>query len=120
MAELGWLSEDEAKSATAEPLDVRDAPEPTRVYGYFVEEVRRELIGRYGEKAVYEGGLTIRTSYAPVTQRMPKRPFAAGCRIRPAARLARPDRAAGQRGGGRKALARHQTRRASAAGSSRR
>ena len=78
MAELGWLGEDEAKRAIAEPLHVAMRPEPTRVYGYFVEEVRRGLIGRYGEKTLYEGGLTIRTSYAPVTQRIAEKAFRNG------------------------------------------
>ena len=78
MAELGWLGEDEAKRAIAEPLRVAMRPEPTREYGYFVEEVRRGLIGRYGEKAVYEGGLTIRTSYAPATQRIAEKAFRNG------------------------------------------
>ena len=78
MAELGWLGDDEAKRAIAEPLHVTMRPEPTRDYGYFVEEVRRGLIGRYGEKTIYEGGLTIRTSYAPATQRIAEKAFRNG------------------------------------------
>ena len=44
------------------------------VGGYFMEEVRRELVGRYGEEAeagpnsVYAGGLWVRTSYDPAMQ----------------------------------------------------
>ena len=34
----------------------------TYVAGYFAEEVRRELAARYGEKALYQGGLSVRTS----------------------------------------------------------
>jgi penicillin-binding protein 1A len=78
MAELGWLKQDEAKRATAEPLHVDMRPDPPREFGYFVEEVRRGLIGRYGEKTVYEGGLTIRTSYAPATQRIAEKSFRSG------------------------------------------
>ncbi len=29
---------------------------------YFTEEVRRQIIARYGENALYEGGLSIRTT----------------------------------------------------------
>src|SRR5690606_10931734 len=35
---------------------------------YFTEEVRRELIGRYGEKGLYEGGLSVRTTLDPALQ----------------------------------------------------
>ena len=35
---------------------------------YFAEEVRRELLARYGEKALYEGGLSVRTSLDPRLQ----------------------------------------------------
>ena len=34
---------------------------------YFAEEVRRDLLARYGEKALYEGGLSVRTSLDPAT-----------------------------------------------------
>jgi penicillin-binding protein 1A len=78
MAELGWLGQDEAKRAMAEPLRVNMRPEPPRQYGYFVEEVRRGLIGRYGEKAVYGGGLTIRTSYTPGRQLLAEKAFRNG------------------------------------------
>jgi penicillin-binding protein 1A len=78
MAELGWLGQDEARHAMAEPLRVNMRPEPPREFGYFVEEVRRGLIGRYGEKTVYEGGMTIRTSYRPETQRSAEKAFRDG------------------------------------------
>ena len=32
---------------------------------YFTEEVRREIIARYGEDALYEGGLSVRTTLDP-------------------------------------------------------
>ena len=35
---------------------------------YFAEEVRRELLRRYGEKGLYEGGLSVRTSLDPTLQ----------------------------------------------------
>ncbi len=83
MAELGWISEKQAKAAIAEPLVVHmhsDPPEDQAgaPNGYFTEEVRRELIGRFGEKAVYEGGLTVRTSYHPIYQEMADTAFRKG------------------------------------------
>jgi penicillin-binding protein 1A len=77
MADEGWLTAPEAQTAKAQPLGatIHAAPEPPRGTGYFVEEVRRELIERFGEKTVYEGGLTVRTSFVPVYQAMAERAF---------------------------------------------
>ncbi len=83
MAEVGWITRAQADAAIAEPLGVNmksDLPgNPVNGHdGYFAEEVRRELIGRFGEKAVYEGGLTVRTSYVPVYQEMAETAFRNG------------------------------------------
>ena len=40
--------------------------------------MRRELIDRFGEKLVYEGGLSVRTSYVPVYQSMAEKAFRNG------------------------------------------
>src|SRR5205814_1483757 len=56
MADVGWINAKRASAAIAEPLVVHlrnevlaePAGGPS---GYFAEEVRRELIGRFGEKA---------------------------------------------------------------------
>ncbi|MBV9862700.1 MAG: transglycosylase domain-containing protein, partial [Alphaproteobacteria bacterium] len=79
MAEKGWITQGEAQAAIAEPIDAhpRSEAEPGQ-NGYFAEEVRRELIARFGEKTVYQGGLTVRTSYVPVYQAMAERAFRAG------------------------------------------
>ena len=69
MAEDGFVTPAQAKAAKAEPLvvvkhsvsDIARAP-------YFAEEVRRTLVARYGEKALYQGGLTVRTSLNPQLQ----------------------------------------------------
>ena len=70
MVDNGWATPAEAAAAKAQPLGV--IPRRTESYdpsvGYFVEEVRRNLIEKYGEKAedgpnsVYAGGLWVRTS----------------------------------------------------------
>ena len=70
MVSNGWATSEQAAAAKAMPLGLK--PRRTENYtadaGYFLEEVRRELIGKYGEKAedgpnsVYAGGLWVRTS----------------------------------------------------------
>jgi penicillin-binding protein 1A len=77
MARNNFISRAELQTAVAEPLvtvrGVRDGIE--NVGGYFMEEVRRDLISRFGENAeagpnsVYAGGLWVRTSYDPAMQR---------------------------------------------------
>ncbi len=63
MAEDGHISAEQAEAAQLVPLEVRP-PQPPDSYAasYFVEEVRRELADRQGEKALYEGGLSVRTT----------------------------------------------------------
>jgi penicillin-binding protein 1A len=80
MAETGWITAAAAAWAKAAPLDAvpRPPPETPTQAGYFTEEVRRELVDRFGEKTVYEGGLIVRTSYVPVYQAMAEKAFHAG------------------------------------------
>ena len=72
----GWITPAQRAEAVAEPLGavLRQTPKFERVGGYFVEAVRRELIGKYGETerdgpfSVYSGGLWVRTSLDPKIQ----------------------------------------------------
>ncbi|MEQ8412581.1 MAG: transglycosylase domain-containing protein [Erythrobacter sp.] len=71
----GFISEAERAAAAAEPLGlVTQRRERSVDAGYFLEEVRRELIGQFGETAedgpnsVYAGGLWVRTSLDPELQ----------------------------------------------------
>ncbi|MFZ0693633.1 MAG: penicillin-binding protein 1A [Alphaproteobacteria bacterium] len=69
MAEDGYISAADAAAAKNEPLVVRNAEEAPFAHAeYFVEEVRRELLDRYGEKGLYEGGLSVRTTLDPHLQ----------------------------------------------------
>lgn len=76
MERNGFINATQRAEAQATPLGtVRGAQDSVKnVGGYFMEEVRRALISRYGEKAeqgansVYAGGLWVRTSYDPVKQ----------------------------------------------------
>src|SRR5215469_2229985 len=69
MREDGYISDAEAAAATAAPLKLnpRGATEVVSS-DYFAEEVRRELVARFGEDALYKGGLTVRTSLDPRLQ----------------------------------------------------
>jgi penicillin-binding protein 1A len=78
MAEKGWVTTADAAQAKGQPLNAAPRPQPETTQaqaGYFTEEVRRELVDRFGEKMVYEGGLTVRTSYVPVYQAMAERAY---------------------------------------------
>ncbi|WP_291296190.1 penicillin-binding protein 1A [Elioraea sp.] len=69
MAEDGAITATAAASARAEPITVRPARFAERVPAeYFAEEVRRQLIDRFGQEVTTQGGLTVRTSLDPVMQ----------------------------------------------------
>ncbi len=80
MAQMGWLPAEDARTAMAQPVRLNPGvtgPDISEA-GYFVEDVRRELVTRFGEKLVYEGGLTVRTSYTAADQRMAEKAFRDG------------------------------------------
>jgi penicillin-binding protein 1A len=62
----------------------------TSTASYFAEEVRRELFAKFGEDALYKGGLSVRTSLVPELQILARRKFMEG--------LTKFDRARGWRG----------------------
>ncbi len=69
MLEDGIIGSIEADIARAEPLITRNRSETQFVTAeYFAEEVRRELAKRYGEKELYKGGLSVRTTLNPELQ----------------------------------------------------
>ena len=69
MLEDGVITPAEAAVAKARPLIVRrrDVTEFVNA-DYFAEEVRRELVQRYGEDELYKGGLSVRTTLSPRLQ----------------------------------------------------
>ncbi len=75
----GLVSNVEAAWAKTEPLIVRsgDPAEFVRA-DHFTEEVRRLLIRRYGEQALYEGGLSVRTTVDPRLQDIAERTLRKG------------------------------------------
>jgi penicillin-binding protein 1A len=64
MAQDGFISTAAAETAKGSPLGVTQKPTGAHMFSaeYFAEEVRRELYDRYGEKKLYEGGLSVRTT----------------------------------------------------------
>ncbi|WP_045222729.1 penicillin-binding protein 1A [Desulfonatronum thioautotrophicum] len=60
---LGWITPDEHGAALGQRLVFDSGSDPSwRRGAWYLEEVRRELIARYGEEKVYTGGLTVRTA----------------------------------------------------------
>ena len=64
MAADGFIKTADAEKAKRTPLGVTQKATSTHTFAaeYFAEEVRRELYDRYGEKKLYDGGLSVRTT----------------------------------------------------------
>jgi penicillin-binding protein 1A len=64
MEDERFISSFDAAEARATGLDVslRSRGVQIRDASYFLEQVRRELLGMYGEEKLYEGGLSVRTT----------------------------------------------------------
>jgi len=64
MAENNYITDAQAAAAKAEPLvaQMRALGSQAADVDYYVEEVRRQLYSKYGEKALYDGGLQVRAS----------------------------------------------------------
>lgn len=70
LLENGWITADEGDKAKKQPLNVTSRNIGQHVFAseYFAEEVRRDILERYGEKKLYEGGLSVRTTLDPKMQ----------------------------------------------------
>ncbi len=69
MVEDGYVSRAAADEAEAQPIELHHRQEAEEVKApYFAAEVRRQLLARYGEKMLYEAGLSVRTSLDPRVQ----------------------------------------------------
>ena len=64
MAEVRFITRQQADEAKKKPVVTRGDPatQSATIAPYFLEEVRKELEGRYGAKQLYENGLTIQTA----------------------------------------------------------
>ncbi len=80
LLENGWIKQADADKARKDPLVVTNRANGAHVFAgeYFAEEVRRDIFERYGEKKLYEGGLSVRTTLDPKMQVMARKTMAAG------------------------------------------
>jgi penicillin-binding protein 1A len=70
MVEERFVTAQEGENAKKEPLKVTQRPTGAHIFAaeYFAEEVRRYINDNYGEKKLYEGGLSVRTTLDPKLQ----------------------------------------------------
>jgi len=80
MREDGYISAEEAEKAKKAPLVVAQRTRGAHIFAseYFAEEVRRQILDKYGEKKLYEGGLSVRTTLDPKIQMEAHKAFVDG------------------------------------------
>jgi penicillin-binding protein 1A len=80
LQENGWIKASDAEKARKEPLVVANRSNNAHTFAgeYFAEEVRRDIFERYGEKKLYEGGLSVRTTLDPKIQVEARKTMVAG------------------------------------------
>jgi penicillin-binding protein 1A len=80
LLENGWIRQVDADAARKEALVVTNRGNGAHIFAgeYFAEEVRRDIFERYGEKKLYEGGLSVRTTLDPKMQVMARKTMVAG------------------------------------------
>jgi len=80
MVEDRYLTAAEGEKAKKEPLKVTQRPTGAHIFAaeYFAEEVRRYINDNYGEKKLYEGGLSVRTTLDPKMQVLARKQLTEG------------------------------------------
>jgi penicillin-binding protein 1A len=80
MAQDGFITGVQADAAKRTSLGVTQKPTSTHTFAaeYFAEEVRRELYDRYGEKKLYDGGLSVRTTLDTKLQMLARKTLTEG------------------------------------------
>src|SRR6201989_1359718 len=80
LLENGWIKQSDADKARKDPLAVTNHANSAHIFAgeYFAEEVRRDVFERYGDKKLYEGGLSVRTTLDPKIQGEARKTMAAG------------------------------------------
>jgi penicillin-binding protein 1A len=80
LVENGWIKQADAEKARKEALAVTSRSNGAHTFAgeYFAEEVRRDIFERYGEKKLYEGGLSVRTTLDPKIQVMARKTMVTG------------------------------------------
>ncbi len=80
LLENGWIKQADAEAARKAPMTVTNRANAAHIFAgeYFAEEVRRDVFERYGEKKLYEGGLSVRTTLDPKLQMMARKTMTNG------------------------------------------
>jgi penicillin-binding protein 1A len=75
MARNRFITSEEGAAAKSDSLKVTPRQRGSNLFAseYFAEEVRRRLVARYGEKRLYQGGLSVRTTLDPKLQRLARK-----------------------------------------------
>src|SRR5215217_55339 len=92
MVEDRYVTVQEGEAAKKDPLQVTQRPTGAHIFAaeYFAEEVRRYVYENFGEKKLYEGGLSVRATLDPKLQVLARKVLIDG--------LVRYDEAQGWRG----------------------
>ena len=92
LVENGYIRAADGEAAKASKLEVKVRPRNSYLFAseFFAEEVRRNLIEKYGDTKLYEGGLSVRTTLDPKLQVVARQKLQQG--------LMRYDQARGYRG----------------------
>ncbi len=81
MAAEGYITREVAEAGKQKPIVTRAEPaQDSTIAPYYIEEVRKYVEAKYGAKALYENGLTIRTSLDADLQRAANRAVDRGLR----------------------------------------
>ena len=80
MVEDNFLKREEGEKWKKDPLAITSRTTGAHIFAaeYFAEEVRRDLNDRYGEKKLYEGGLSVRTTLDPKLQSVARKVLSDG------------------------------------------
>ncbi len=79
MVAVGFIQPDDAETAKERPLTVFSRSQTEFVDApFFSEDVRRQLAEQYGEKSLYKGGLSVRTTLDPKLQSIANKTLQAG------------------------------------------
>ena len=81
MADEGYIAQELADQTKQKPIVTRgEASHGSSIAPYYIEEVRKYVEAKYGAKALYESGLTIRTTLDAELQRVANRALDRGLR----------------------------------------
>ncbi len=80
MVENGFVTDEDAETAKAQPLNINPRPLGAHIIAaeFFAEEVRRQLLDTYGRDKLYGGGLSVRATLDPALQREARKALVGG------------------------------------------